>query len=249
MHRAAWEFLPRTTLEKDTWELYDTRADFSCAENLAAKNPAKLKELQELFLKEAVKYQVLPLDDRVLERTNAELVGRPELMEGRKSVTFYPGMVGMTENVFINLKNKSHTITAELEIPEQGANGVILAQAGRFGGWCLYLHDGKPVYTYNFLGLERFSVKSPDAIPAGKATLRFEFAYDGGGHGKGGTGTLLVDGKKVGEGKIGRTQPNIFSADETADVGVDEATPVTEDYEEGNNKFTGKIKKILVELK
>ena len=249
VHRAAWEFLPRTTLEKDTWELYDTRADFSCAENLAAKNPAKLKELQELFLKEAVKYQVLPLDDRVLERTNAELVGRPELMEGRKSVTFYPGMVGMTENVFINLKNKSHTITAELEIPEQGANGVILAQAGRFGGWCLYLHDGKPVYTYNFLGLERFSVKSPDAIPAGKATLRFEFAYDGGGHGKGGTGTLLVDGKKVGEGKIGRTQPNIFSADETADVGVDEATPVTEDYEEGNNKFTGKIKKILVELR
>ena len=118
VHRAAWEFLPKTTLENDKWELYDTRTDFSCANNLADKNPAKLKELQDLFLKEAVKYQVLPLDDRTLERMNAELVGRPELMEGRTSLTLYPGMKGMTENVFINLKNKSHTITAEVEIPE-----------------------------------------------------------------------------------------------------------------------------------
>lgn len=249
VHRPAWDFLPKTTLEKDTWELYDTRTDFSCASNLADKNPAKLKELQELFLKEAVKYQVLPLDDRVLERTNAERVGRPELMEGRTSITLYQGMKGMTENVFINLKNKSHTITAELEIPEKGASGVILAQAGRFGGWSLYLQEGKPVYTYNFLGLERFSVKSPEAIPAGKATLRFEFAYDGGGLGKGGVGTLLVNGKKTAEGRIGRTQPNIFSADETADVGVDEATPVTEDYKEGDNKFTGKIRKVTIDIK
>jgi arylsulfatase len=255
VHRAAWDFLPKTTLEKDKWELYDTRADFSCANDLAGKNPTKLKELQDLFLKEAVKYQVLPLDDRVLDRTNAELVGRPELMEGRKSLTLYPGMKGMSENVFINIKNKSHTITAELEIPASGdasaprANGVILAQAGRFGGWSLYLQEGKPVYTYNYLGLERFSVRSEEALPAGKATLRFEFAYEGGGLGKGGMGTLLVNGKKVGEGKIDRTQPNIFSADETADVGVDEATPVTEDYKEGDNQFTGKIKKVVVELK
>ena len=174
VHRAAWEFLPKTTLEKDKWELYDTRTDFSCANNLADKNPAKLKELQELFLKEAVKYQVLPLDDRVLERMNAELVGRPDLMEGRTSVTLYPGMKGMTENVFINLKNKSHTITAEVEIPEKGASGVILAQAGRFGGWSLYLKDGKPIYTYNFLGLERFSVKAtePHSRRQGHDSLR-----------------------------------------------------------------------------
>ena len=174
VHRPAWDFLPKTTLKKDTWELYDTRTDFSCANNLADKNPAKLKQLQDLFLMEAVKYQVLPLDDRVLERTNAEQVGRPELMEGRTSITLYPSMKGMTENVFVNLKNKSHTITAEVEIPEEGASGVILAQAGRFGGWSLYLQEGKPVYTYNFLGLERFSVKSTHAIPTGKATIRFE---------------------------------------------------------------------------
>ena len=249
VHRPAWEFLPKTTLDKDTWELYDTRTDFSCANNLAANNPAKLKELQELFLKEAVKYQVLPLDDRVLERTNAERVGRPELMEGRNSLTLYSGMKGMTENVFLNLKNKSHSITAEVEIPAGGASGVILAQAGRFGGWSLYLKDGKPAYTYNFLGLQRYTLASGTPLPAGKATIRFDFAYDGGGLGKGGAGTMSVNGAKVAEGRIERTQPNIFSADETADVGVDEATPVTEDYKEGDNKFTGKIGKITIQLK
>jgi len=249
VHRPAWDFLPKTTLEKDTWELYDTRSDFSCASNLADKNPEKLKELQDLFLKEAVKYQVLPLDDRVLERTNAERVGRPELMEGRTSVTLYPGMKGMSENVFINLKNKSHSITAEVEIPAGGARGVILAQAGRFGGWSLYLSDGIPVYTYNYLGLERYSVKGAKPIPAGKAKIQFDFAYAGGGLGKGGAGTITINGAKVAEGQIKRTQPNIFSADETADVGVDEATPVTEDYKEGENRFTGTIKKVTVELK
>jgi arylsulfatase len=249
VHRPAWDFLPKTTLEKDVWELYDTNTDFSCSENLAGKNPARLKELQELFLKEAEKYQVLPLDDRVLERTNAELVGRPELMEGRKSFTLYEGMKGMTENVFINLKNKSHTITAELEIPAKGASGVILAQGGRFGGWSLYLQDGKPVYAYNFLGLERFYIKGSNAVSAGKATVKFEFAYDGGGLGKGGIGTISINGKKSIESKIARTQPNLFSADETADVGTDESTPVTEEYKEGNNRFTGKINKVIIELK
>jgi arylsulfatase len=249
VHRPAWEVLPKVKLEDDVWELYDTRTDFSCANDLARENPEKLKELQALFLKEAVKYQVLPLDDRVLERMNAELVGRPELMEGRKSLTLYSGMKGMTENVFINLKNKSHSITADVEIPAGGASGVILAQAGRFGGWSLYLKDGIPTYTYNFLGLERSSIKADKALPAGKAKIRFDFAYDGGGPGKGGAGTITVNGAKVAEGRIKRTQPNIFSADETADVGEDEATPVTEDYKEGDNRFTGKIQKVIVELK
>jgi arylsulfatase len=249
VHRPAWDFLPKTTLEKDTWELYDTRTDFSCSNNLADKNPAKLKELQDLFLKEAVKYQVLPLDDRVLDRMNAELVGRPELMEGRTTFSLYPGMKGMTENVFINLKNKSHSITAEIEIPKSGASGVILCQAGRFGGWSLYLDEGVPKYTYNFLGLERYTVKASSALPAGKATIRFDFAYDGGGVGKGGTGTITVDGNQVAEERIERTQRNVFSADETADVGVDEATPVTEEYQEGNNHFTGTIHKVTVDLK
>src|SRR6516225_6603178 len=129
--------------------------------------------MQELFLKEAVKYKVLPLDDRVIERANPALAGRPDLMAGRTSLTVYQGMTGMTENVFINLKNRSHTITADVEIPASGASGVILCQAGRFGGWSLYLKDGKPSYTYNFLGLQRHTLTAPEAVPSGKATIRF----------------------------------------------------------------------------
>ncbi len=248
VHRAAWEFKVRRPLEDDIWELYDTRADFSLANDLAAKNPAKLKELQDLFLKEAVKYSVLPLDDRTLERLNAALVGRPDLMAGRTSLTVYQGMTGMSENVFINVKNRSHTIAADVEIPKNGANGVILAQAGRFGGWSLYLKDGKPTYTYNWIGLQRYTVAAKQALPAGKATIRFEFAYDGGGLGKGGVGTLFVNGKGVGTGRIEQTQCCAFSADEGADVGADEGTPVTEVYKVPF-KFTGKIAKVTIELK
>ncbi len=248
VHRAAWEFKVRRPLEDDIWELYDTRADFSLANDLAAKNPEKLKELQALFLKEAVKYSVLPIDDRTLERLNAALVGRPDLMAGRTSLTVYQGMLGMSENVFINVKNRSHTITAEVDIPKSGAKGVLLAQAGRFGGWSFYLKDGKPTYTYNWLGLQRYTVAAKQALPAGKATIRYEFAYDGGGVGKGGTGTLFVNGKKVATGRIDRTQCCAFSADEGADVGADEGTPVTEAYKVPF-KFTGKIGKVTIELK
>lgn len=247
VHRAAWEFKPRTTLENDTWELYDTRSDFSLANDLAAKNPEKLKELQDLFLKEAVKYSVLPLDDRTLERFNAAMVGRPDLMAGRTSLTVYQGMTGMSENVFINVKNRSHTITADVDIPKGGANGVILAQAGRFGGWSLYLKDGKPTYTYNWLGLDRETVAAKQAVPPGKATIRFDFAYDGGGVGKGGTGTLFLNGSQIATGRIGRTQCCAFSADEGADVGADEGTPVTDAYKVPS-KFTGKIDRVTIEL-
>ena len=163
-------------------------------------------------------------------------------MAGRTSLTVYEGMIGMTENVFINTKNRSHTITAEVTIPKGGANGVILSQAGRFGGWSLYVKDGKPMYTYNFLGLSSSKVASPKALPEGKVTIRYEFKYDGGGLGKGGTGTIFVNGEKVAEGKIDKTQPNVFSADEGADVGQDGETQVTNDYKEGDNKFTGKIR-------
>jgi len=248
VHRAAWEFKVRRPLEDDIWELYDTRADFSLANDLAAKNPEKLKELQALFLAEAVKYSVLPLDDRTFERFDAAMVGRPDLMAGRTSLTVYQGMTGMSENVFINVKNRSHTITAEVDIPKGGAKGVLLAQAGRFGGWSLYLKDGKPTYTYNYLGLQRYTVTAKQALPAGKATIRYEFAYDGGGVGKGGTGTLFVNGKKVAAARIDRTQCCAFSADEGADVGADEGTPVTEAYKVPF-KFTGKIAKVTIELK
>jgi arylsulfatase len=250
VHKAPWEPKPRATLENDKWELYDTRTDFSLANDLAGKNPEKLKEMQELFMKEAVKYSVLPIDDRVLERINAALVGRPDLMAGRTSLTVHEGMIGMSENVFINTKNRSHTITAEVQIPKGGAKGVILAQAGRFGGWSLYLKNGKPTYTYNFLGLKRFTIAAKNPVPAGKATIRFEFAYDGGGLGKGGTGTLFVNGKKVAQGRIENTQAMIFSADEGADVGEDAETPVVEDYGiPAPYRFTGKIAKVTIDLK
>jgi arylsulfatase len=158
-------------------------------------------------------------------------------------------MKGMSENVFLNIKNRSLTITADVVIPAGGANGVIIAQGGRFGGWSLYLKDGKPTYTYNFLGLQRFNVAAAQAVAAGKATIRFDFAYDGGGLAKGGLGTIYVNDKKVAEGRIERTQPMIFSADETADVGEDDATPVTEDYKAYDNKFTGQIVKVTVDVK
>ena len=248
VHRAAWEFTPRRKLQDDVWELYDTRGDFSLANDVAAKNPQKLKEMQDLFLTEAVKYSVLPLDDRLLERLNPALVGRPDLMAGRTSLTVFEGMTGMSENVFINIKNRSHTITADVDIPKGGANGVILAQAGRFGGWSLYVKDGKPTYTYNWLGLNRYTVAAKQALPAGKATIRFEFVYDGGGVGKGGTGTIYVNGKNVATGRIDQTQCCAFSADEGTDVGADEGTPVTEAYQVPF-RFTGKIDKVTIDLK
>jgi arylsulfatase len=249
VHKAPWEAKPRAALLEDKWELYDTRNDFSLADDLAAKNPAKLKEMQDLFMQEAVKYRVLPIDDRSVERVNAKLAGRPDLMGDRTSLTLHAGMRGMSENVFINIKNRTHSITADVEIPQGGANGVIIAQGGRFGGWSLYLKEGKPIYVYNFIGLERHAIAAAEAVPAGKATIRFEFAYDGGGLGKGGLGTIFVNDKKVAEGRIERTQPMIFSADETADVGEDDATPVTEEYQAYDNKFTGRILKVRVDVK
>jgi len=249
IHRAPWEQLPRRKLQDDIWELYDTRNDFSLVNDLAASNPTKLKELQGLFMKEATKYRVLPIDDRLLDRLNAASAGRPDLMGDRTSLTLSEGMVGMSENVFINIKNRSLSITADVEIPEGGANGVILAQAGRFGGWSLYLKDGKPVYCYNFVGMQEYKVSAPAAVAAGKATIRMNFDYDGGGVGKGGTATILVNGEKVASGRIERTQGTMFSMDETAGVGMDDATPVTTDYKEHDNSFTGKILKVTVDVK
>lgn len=249
VHRAAWEKVPRQKLQDDPWELYDTTKDFSLTNDLAKTNPAKLKEMQDIFMREASKYRALPIDDRLIERMVASSAGRPDLMGDRTSLTLSPGMDSMSENVFINIKNRSLSITADLEIPEGGANGVILVQGGRFGGWSLYLKDGKPTYCYNFVGLEEYKVAAPKALAAGKANLRMNFDYDGGGIGKGGTATLLVNGEKVASGRIERTQLGIFSADETAGVGMDDATPVTPDYKERDNAFTGKILKVTVDVK
>ena len=250
VHRAPWEMKPRTTLDGDVWELYDARSDFSLANDLAAKDPARLKELQALFLKEAERYQVLPLDDRGLERAVASMVGRPDIMAGRTSITLGQGMAGMQENVFLNVKNKSVKITAEVEVPQGGGQGTLIAQGGRFGGWSLYVDGGKPGYAYNFLGMQRTAVASPTALPAGKATIELDFAYDGGGLGKGGLATLSVNGKQVAQGRIEHTQPMIFSADETADVGIDLGTPVVEAVgAEAKSRFNGKIPNVTVAVR
>ena len=250
IHKAPWEAKPRRPLEEDVWELYDVRSDFSLSKDLAASKPEKVKELQALFLKEAEKYNVLPIDDRVFERAVPSMVGRTDLFAGRNSLTLAKGMTGLMENAFINVKNKSKTITAELDVPEGGGNGSVIVQGGRFGGWSLYVKDGVPAYTYNFLGLKSQTVAASKPLKAGKSTVRFDFAYDGGGLGKGGNGTLFINGEKVGEGRIDHTQPMMFSADETADVGIDLGTPVVEAIgAEAKSRFSGDIPKVTVEVR
>ncbi|MGK7871033.1 arylsulfatase [Falsiroseomonas sp. E2-1-a20] len=250
IHKAPWEPRPRATLENDVWELFDTSSDFSLVNNLAAQQPNKLREMQALFMTEARKYNVLPIDDRGVERFDASLAGRPDLMAGRTTLTVYDGMVGMMENAFINVKNRSKAITAEVENSSSGASGVILAQGGRFGGWSLYVKDGKPAYAYNWVGLQLYTVASSVPLPPGKSTIKLDFAYDGGGRGKGGRATLSVNGTTVAEGRVENTNANIFSADEGTDVGMDDDTAVTDVYEAGlPSRFTGKIDKIVVEVR
>ena len=250
IHRAPWQTSNLEPLTTDVWDLYDVRSDFSLTNNLAARHPEKLRQMQALFMQEAEKYHVLPIDDRTIERTNPTLAGRPDLLGGRTSLTLYPGMQGMLENTFMNIKNRSSKITAELDIPDSGANGAILVQGGRFGGWSLHVKDGKPAYTYNFLGLDRYTVVAPQALPAGPATVVLDFAYDGGGAGKGGKATLFVNGNPVADGRVEKTQPNIFSADETADVGIDNQTPVAEGIGIGaETRFTGTINKVTLEVR
>ena len=179
MHKAFWEAAPRTTFENDVWELYNAEEDFSLTNNLAAKYPEKVEELKALFMNEAVKYSVLPLDDRVLERFNASIAGRPDLMGPRTSLTLYEGMIGLTENA-TNMKNRSYTITAELDIPEGGAEGmIIMAHGGHTGGWSLYVKNGRPKFVYNWMGRETYEVSASQALPAGKVSLRWELIYDG----------------------------------------------------------------------
>ena len=246
IHRAPWEFVPRCKLADDVWELYDTRTDFSLAHDLAASNPEKVRQMQELFIREAIANHVLPIDDRTIERFDPRIAGRPDLMEGRTSLTLYPGM-SVGENAFINLKNSSFTIAASVQAPAAGAEGVIIAQGGRFGGWSLYAKGGKLTFEYNFLGLRRYKIAASNPLPADKSTLQFDFAYDGGGVGKGGTGRIFVNGEKVAEGRVDETQGLLIALDETADVGFNKGTPVSTDYDSPFN-FTGVIDRIVIDL-
>lgn len=248
IHKAPWEPVPRSALKDSTWELFDTRADFSLAHDLAAEQPQLLAELEQLFLDEASRNFALPMDDRTIERAVPSLAGRPDVMAGRTVLTLAEGMTGMGENVFIDVKNKSFTITADVVIPEGGGSGAILVQGGKFGGWAFYMTDGVPAFGYNFLNIDHFTVTAGEALPPGPATVRFDFAYDGGGPGRGGTGRIFVGDRQIAEGRIDRTQPLLFSADETADVGVDLQTPVVAALGQGEaTRFTGRIPRVTVE--
>jgi arylsulfatase len=240
-HSVPWLFgaeLP--ALDDDVWELYDTTTDWSQAHDLASEHPDKLAELQRLWLIEAVKYNVLPLDDRRVERFNSDLAGRPVLVKGNAQL-LYGGMTRLTENSVLNMKNKSHSVTAEIEVPDGGASGVMISQGGAFAGWSFYLQEGRPKYCHNLAGLLHFYAEGTEPVPAGTHQVRMEFAYDGGGLAKGGTASLFVDGKPVGEGRINATVPMIYSGDETCDVGSDTGTPVSEDYTAETSRFTGKV--------
>src|SRR5579862_8893320 len=233
--------------DDDVWELYDTSKDWSQANNLAKQNPEKLHELQRLWLIEATRYNVLPLDDRRVERLNSDMAGRPVLIKGKSQVLF--GSMGrLSENSVINLKNKSHSVTAEIVVPTTGAEGVIVAQGGNVGGWSLYAKGGKLKYCYNLFGIQCFYAESSSALSPGDHQVRMEFAYAGGGLGKGGTASLFVDGKKVGEGKVGATEPMLFSADDGCDVGCDTGSPVSPDYGSRGNEFTGQVKGVQLAI-
>ena len=247
-HSIPWLMVELPPLENDVWELYHVDEDFSQANNLAQSNPEKLKELQDLFIKEAIKNHVLPIDDRRVERFNAEIAGRGDIMGDRTSLTLYEGMTGIMENVFINNKSKSYTIEAEVELKDSKTDGVIICQAGRFGGWSLYMINGKVYHNYNFFGLEHTKISSTKVLEAGKHQIKYEFIVDEPKPGTGGNCTLYIDGQKVAEGYIPKTEPFAYSGDEGVDVGTDNETNVTNDYKEEDNRFTGKINKVTVDI-
>lgn len=233
-------------IQDDVWELY-APDDWTQANNIAAQNPAKLKELQQLFVLEGAKYNVFPLDDRRAERAIPSMAGRPDLLAGRTSQTLYPGMSHLNENTVLDIKNRSHAVTAEITVPDAKASGAIIAQGGRSGGWGLFLRSGVPAHVYNFFGFERVYARAAQPLTPGKHTIRYEFKYDGGGVGKGGTGTLFVDGQHVGEARLARTIPFFFSLDGT-DIGVDFGSPVTENYETPFGRFTGEISWVRIDI-
>jgi arylsulfatase A-like enzyme len=248
-HKTPWVLLGEKTpaFDDDVWELYDTTKDWTQAENLAAKMPEKLHELQRLWLIEATKYNVLPLDDRVGERINSDMAGRPVLIRGNSQILF--GSMGrLSENSVVNIKNKSHSVTAEIIVPDGGGEGVIVAQGGNIGGWSLYAKGGKLKYCYNFLGIKYFYVEAGNPLPAGEHQVRMEFTYDGGGLGKGGTATLYVDGKKAGEGRVETTASMVFSADDGCDVGRDTGSSVSPDYGPRGNEFNGVVKGVQLAI-
>ena len=246
-HSIPWDTSkPMPSFDNDVWELYGPD-DWTQAKNVVKENPQKLVELQRLWLIEAGKYHVLPLDDRRVERFNADLAGRPQLIKGNTQLLF-SGMDRLTENSVVNIKNKSHAVTADIVAPQTGAQGVIVAQGGLTGGWSIYAKDGKLKYCYNFFGIQYFYVESTTPIPPGNQQVRMEFKYDGGGLAKGGAVSLYLNGKNVGQGRVEHTIPMIYSGDETCDVGNDFATAVSQDYSATGNGFNGEVRWVQIDL-
>jgi arylsulfatase len=248
-HRTPWITGQIKTIpfDDDVWELYNTNRDWTQAHDLAKEDPKKLHELQRLWLIEATKYNVLPLDDRFIERANPDIAGRPQLVRGNRQLLF-AGMKRLPPHAVVNGLNKSQALTAEVVVPKAGAEGVIFAIGGLTGGFSLYAKEGKLKYCYNFFGINYYYAESKQAIPAGKHQVRMEFAYDGGGLAKGGTASLLIDGQKVGEGRVEMTQPFGFSADETCDVGMEAGSPVSPDYGPRGNAFSGEVNWVEIDV-
>jgi arylsulfatase len=246
-HVTPWIQSKSIPLDEDVWELYDTSRDWSQSNDLAKQMPDKLRQLQRLWLIEATRYKVLPIDDRLVEKMNPDTAGRPTLIRGKTQILF-GGMGHLSENCVLNLKNKSHSVTAEIVVPEKGAQGVIIAQGANIGGWSLYAKDGKLKYCYNWGGFKQFFVEASTPIPAGEHQVRMEFAYAGGGLGKGGKVTLYTDGNKVGEGTIDATLAMVFSADDGLDVGEDTGAPVSPDYGPHGNGFNGKVRGVQLAI-
>jgi arylsulfatase len=245
-HSIPWMETEVPAFDADVWELYGPD-DWTQSDDISTKEPDKLHELQRLFLLEAMRFNVFPLDDRRYERFNADLAGRPQLVKGDSQILF-GGMGRLTENSIVVTKNKSHSLTASIAVPESGANGVIISQGGAFGGFSLYAKDGRPAYCYNLFGLQQFKVYGEEPVSPGDHQVRMEFSYDGGGIGKGGAVALYVDGDKVGDGRVDATVPMLFSADETTDIGSDSATPVSDDYGSTDSAFNGRVHWVQIDI-
>jgi arylsulfatase len=246
-HYTPWIPDKKPALDDDVWELYETSKDWTQAKDLSKEMPQKLKELQRLFLIEATRYKVLPLDDRMFEKINPDTAGRPTLIKG-KTQLLAGGMGHLSENCVLNVKNKSHSVTAQIVVPQGGAEGVIIAQGADIGGWSLYALGGKVRYCYNWGGFKHFIIEGATKLAPGEHQVRMEFAYAGGGLGKGGKVTLYLDGQKDGEGEVGATLAMIFSADDGCDVGKDGGSAVSPDYKAGDNAFNGKVKAVQLSI-
>ncbi len=246
-HRTPWQTTGDVGIafDDDVWELYDGSNDWTQAHDISKERPDKLAELQRLFVIEATRYNVLPLDDRSFERVVAEIAGRPELVKNRQLLL--PGVGGLTVEHIVNWRSKSWSLTAQVVIPEGGASGVLFNLGGGTGGWSFYLKGGVPAFCYNLLRVEETIIRGDSPVPPGEHQVRMEFAYDGGGLGKGGEVTLYVDGAQVGSGRIEKTAPIVLSG-EASTVGRDTQSPVTSDYDlPGDAAFTGTIKWVEME--